>query len=185
MMAVHLAHAAHWALQQLPWQLLLESTHQVVAHGALFELWAAAGWQAQHTIVPMREAAVADVCSSAHTHARAHMQCIKTLSASMQPRWVPPTWNKSRPHYAIKAWTCHDCRFTSRSCSCVFEAPPRRLFTSAPIAFEGPAPSPEGVHMSLPVTRSRSDMASTYYNRGPLDLVVSATERTSRLNGTV
>lgn len=46
---------------------------------------------------------------------------------------------------------------TSRSCSWVLDAPPSSWFTSAPTAFDGPAPS-EAVHMSLPVTRSRSDM---------------------------
>jgi hypothetical protein len=46
---------------------------------------------------------------------------------------------------------------TSRSCSCVFEAPPKSWFTSAPIALEGPAPS-EPLHMSEPVTRVRRAM---------------------------
>lgn len=46
---------------------------------------------------------------------------------------------------------------TSRSCSCVFEAPPRSWFTRAPTALDDPAPS-EPVHMSEPVTRVRKAM---------------------------
>lgn len=50
---------------------------------------------------------------------------------------------------------------TSRSCSCVFEAPPKSWFTSAPIALEGPAPS-EPLHMSEPVTRVRRAMVLVF-----------------------
>lgn len=46
---------------------------------------------------------------------------------------------------------------TSRSCSCVLEAPPSRLFTKPPTALDGPAPS-SAVHASDPVTMSRMDI---------------------------
>lgn len=55
-------------------------------------------------------------------------------------------------------WHCRLQRLrTSRSCSCVLDAPPSSWLTSAPTAFEGPEPS-EPVHMSLPVTSVRSAM---------------------------
>jgi len=50
-------------------------------------------------------------------------------------------------------------QLTSRSCSCVFAAPPSSWLTRAPTALEGPAPS-EPEHMSLPVTSVRSAILS-------------------------
>ncbi len=46
---------------------------------------------------------------------------------------------------------------TSRNCSCVFPAPPSNVLTRLPNALDGPAPS-DGVHISEPATRSRSDI---------------------------
>lgn len=80
--------------------------------------------------------------------------CTSTREREMQT--VGKRLSLFKMHVRMHTHKGMPCTLTSRSCSCVLEAPPSRLFTRPPMALLlGPAPS---VHPSLPVTMSRMDM---------------------------
>ncbi len=73
--------------------------------------------------------------------------------------------DKLQVSLAMKTLTESRLSLASLSLSCAFDDLPNSVFVIAESAFEGPALSSAGVHTSLPVASSRSDIALIQFPR--------------------
>lgn len=94
-------------------------------------------------------------CSQAEAHTRRRHSSEHGASLWCIPAWACCAHVVCGACVGEAAWA--GWTLTSRSCCCVFEAPPNSWSTKAPIALEGPAPASPALHMSEPVTRVRRD----------------------------